>query len=121
MFARARVCVRVCVCLARALILKRVYSCFSVLDKTREKKSFGIHQREYKNLRKGFDINNSIIVLLLLLFLFRFCGGSVGSGGVNYRRRLPSAHASFQRRIGSHRRRDGVEFARRERVVGTQE
>jgi len=119
MFARACVYVRVCVCLARALILKRVYSCFSVLDKTREKKSFGIHQREYKNLRKGFDINNSIIVLLL--FLFSVCGGSVGSGGVDYRRRLPSAHASFQRRIGGHRRRDGVEFARRERVVGTQE
>ena len=39
----------------------------------------------------------------------------------NRRRRLPAAHASFQRRIGRHRRRDGVEFGGGERVVGTQE
>ena len=39
----------------------------------------------------------------------------------NRRRRLPAAHASFQRRVGRHRRRDGVEFGGGERVVGTQE
>ena len=39
----------------------------------------------------------------------------------NRRRRLPAAHASFQRRVGRHRRRDGVELGGGERVVGTQE